>query len=144
MLEILVAITILLVISGISINSLLNWRSEKTLDSASDITIGVLEEVRNLTINGYGGSQHGVFLGKNDQITSFVGDVYVESDTSNIITLLPKNKIISTSTLGNLIVFKKFSGAIGTAGKIVIQDKNNASSTRTILLDSLGAVSLQK
>ena len=142
--EILVAIAILLVVGGVSVTSFLNWRSEKNIDSAADITLSVLEEARNLTINAYGGNQFGVYFGSDDRLVRFTGTTYNAGDISNVITLLPRNEIIATSTKGALIVFQKFTGSAGGAGTIVLTDKNNASTTRTMVIDNSGIVSIKK
>ena len=144
LIEILIAIAIMLVIAGVSVTSLLNWRREKTIDSASDIVLSVLQGARNLTVNAYQGNQYGVYFGENDRVISFTGTTYNPSDVSNIVTLLPAGEIISTSTLGTTIVFQKFSGGVLGSGSVAISDKNNASTTRTILIDISGAVSQKK
>jgi len=144
LIEILIAIAILLIIGGVSISPFLNWRREKAIDSASDITLSVLEEARNLTINAYKGNQYGVYLGTNDRLITFIGTTYDSGTTSNIVTMLPTNEIISTSTLGTSVVFQKFSGSAQGNGIIVLSDKNNASTTRTIIVDISGAVSQKK
>ena len=142
--EILISITILLVVGAVSIGPILNWRAQKKIDYASDITLSALKEARNLTVNAYGGNQYGVYLGQNDRIINFVGSSYNPSDASNTVTVLPGGEIISTSTLGTSIVFQKFTGNAGVSGSIILKDVTNASTTRTILVDISGIVSLQK
>lgn len=144
MVEILVAIAILLIIGGISVTSFINWRREKIIDSASDVTLSVLEEARNLTVNAYQGKQYGVYVGENDRLISFVGNSYNPSDSSNTITMLPAGEIISTSTLGTSIVFQKLSGYANGNGTIVISNKNNSSTTRTVVIDPSGVISVKK
>jgi prepilin-type N-terminal cleavage/methylation domain-containing protein len=144
MIEILIAIAILLIIGSVSVASFINWRREKKIDSASDITLSVLEEARAQTINAYQGKQYGVYFGVNDRLISFVGNVYNSSDISNKITMLPEGEIISTSTMGESIIFQKFSGSAGAGGNIVLKDHNNTSTTRTILIDNSGVISVKK
>jgi prepilin-type N-terminal cleavage/methylation domain-containing protein len=144
LIEIMIAITIILIIGAISVSAFINWQSEKKMDGASDIVASVLEESRGLTINAYGGNQYGVYLGTNDRVISFVGATYNPVTVSNTTTLIPSGVTISTSTLGTAVVFQKFSGSAGVGGIIVLSDNKNASNTRTIMVDTSGAVSVKK
>ena len=144
LIEVLIAITIILIVGAVSVSSFLDWRSQKMMDSAVDITLSTIEEARNLTVNAYQGNQYGVYLGENDKLISFTGALYNPSDSSNKTTLLPAGKIISTSTLGTSIVFQRFTGRAGGNGEVILKDGNNESNTRTILIDNSGIVSIKK
>lgn len=140
MIEIMVAVTILFGISAISASSFINWRNSKNIEAGTDIVLSVLKEARNLSVNGKGGDSYGVYFGETDKAILFRGVSYspplVVSTTS-----LPLNISISTSTLGETITFKKFSGNTNGNGIIIIKDNSNASNTRTINIEASGSLS---
>lgn len=138
--ETLIAITILLAIGTVSVSSFLNWRNAKNIEVGTDTVLSVLKEAKSLTVNGKGGDVYGVYLGVSDQVILFKGASYnpafVVSTTS-----LPANIIISTSTLGNSVLFQKFSGNANGNGIIIVKDNSNASNTRTINIEASGSLS---
>jgi prepilin-type N-terminal cleavage/methylation domain-containing protein len=144
LIEILIAIAVLSIIAGVSVTSFFNWRSQKTIDSASDIAISVLGQARNLTVNAYQGKQYGVYVGKNDRLITFVGNSYNQIDPLNTITMLPTDKIISTSSPEAYVIFQKLTGLATGLNSFVISDKSDASIMRKIFIDSTGVISIQK
>jgi len=138
--EVLIAITIILAIGTVSIFSFLNWRSAKKIETGADTVLSVLKEARNLSVSGKESSSYGVYFGDTDRVVLFKGESY-NSGLIVSTAYLPSGTIVSTSTLGTSVFFKRLSGNANGNGIIIVKDNSNASNTRTINIEVTGSLS---
>ena len=145
LIEIVVIIGIFIIILSISTFSFSKYKSQKQIEITIDSISSKLEEAKINALSGKNGKNFGIEFGTSTYIY-FSGNSYNPSDVTNQINNIDKNILITKNISGggNSIIFSRLSGKPLNTGTIIISDINNASSTASIDIGTLGDINVLK
>ncbi|MDO8728805.1 MAG: prepilin-type N-terminal cleavage/methylation domain-containing protein [bacterium] len=143
-LEILIAISIMVLMITIVSFSFSKLNSSQTLDTSADLVVSILNETRSLTLSAVDDSQYGVNF-EASQIVLFKGSIYLSADPSNVVTELNpqvglRNVILNGG--GTSVIFKRLTGNTVETGTVEIFLKASTTIFRTITISATGIVEL--
>lgn len=145
LIEILVATGILAVLLVISLARFGTFGQQVQLNTSSQQIISVLELARNQTVGSEDGTQYGVHFDiTNNQYVLFTGDDFAASTETREYDL-DKVEIYAVNLVpggSNDVVFERIRGDTTNPGDVRIRLIDDTSKTETILINSLGQVSL--
>tara|TARA_Y100000031_G_scaffold111703_1_gene123183 strand:+ start:14290 stop:14823 length:534 start_codon:yes stop_codon:yes gene_type:complete len=145
LIEIIIAISILLVISTLGLNAFTSFKKATDITSSSDTVLSQLIQARSKTLSAEYGEQYGVHF-EVDRATFFKGATYSPSDLDNQELILPVTVEISSISLsgsGSDVLFKKLTGETDNDGTITMNLKSDTSKTRTIVIRETGLAFVQ-
>lgn len=156
LIEILVAISILLIIFAMTIISFRSFQQEQLLFSSTEEIINILRFAQSKTLaSGEGaasqGSKYGVYFDISTdphQYTLFRGTDYASrpdpsSDEVNKISKLVEINLLDLLGLsGKEVVFDRLTGETANSGKISLRLKSDHSKTKTVGIKSSGKITL--
>ena len=122
-----------------------SFRNSKIIDVSADQVLSVINEARVKAVSSEDYSRFGVYF-ENGRIVFFKGDIFTESNLSNIETAFSPLVEISDISLnggGSNIIFQKLTGKTGNYGSLRIRLKSDNSKYKTISVKSTGVVNLQ-
>lgn len=140
--EILLALAILLVVSGMTFYSLSRLNTSAVLDKGVALAVSVIDEARTLTFSAKGDSQYGVHF-EDSNIILFKGSSYAPSSPDNVITSLDNRIAIKNITLsggGSDVIFKRLTGETDQAGTLEIYLKSSPDDVRAVRVQTTGVV----
>lgn len=141
--EILIALSIITVLLTIALNTLINYRNAKKLDTTTDSIAAKIEEAKSNSISGKNGQSYGIAIASSSY-TFWYGNTYSSSDPNNIVLTIADNLVLNTTLSGYNMKFERITGLPSNTGSITITDKNNASTTDSITIGTLGDISVIK
>lgn len=145
LIEIVVAVSILVVILVMIILGFSNFLATQKLGQLNEDIVSLMKKAREKTIASEGGFSYGVHVAA-DRVVVFRAPTYVEGDPNNEVYTLPADFFVSSTTLqggGSNITFQRLVGATASYGTITIQKRNNASLQKTIRIYETGIIEPQ-
>ena len=143
MIELLVAVTILVLATSLVLPGFNFFQKQSSLDGAGQEIISALRLAQNQTLASEGASSFGVYFA-NDKFTVFKGASFYPSSPDNNVHILNPSLRISDINLGggNFIVFDRLTGSTANYGSVKIEQVSDSAKNKTIFIDSSGVVSL--
>jgi prepilin-type N-terminal cleavage/methylation domain-containing protein len=145
LIEMLIVIGIIALLVGIGVNSFVSARNSKQLDVTLQAVASKLYEAKSSAISGKNGQNFGVKFNSSSYVY-FVGSSFNPSDSANVTFQIPSN-INMTYTLPGpdyAVIFSRMTGKPQVSGNITLTRTDNASSTQTIVIGTLGDISVIK
>lgn len=145
LIEILIATGILAILLVISLARFGTFGQQVQLNTSSQQIISVLELARNQTVGSEDGTQYGVHFDiTNNQYVLFKGNDFATStDTREYDLDKVEIYVVNLVPVGsNDVVFERIRGDTTNPGDVRIRLIDDTSKTETILINSLGQVSL--
>jgi len=138
--EILVVLAIVAVISSIAIFAFRSMNENQILDKSRLSILSVINEARSSSLSSKDSSDHGIYV-EEKKLTSFVGPIYIESDSRNIAYDLNSAVKIS-SPVPQSIVFKRTTGKLSTNDQIILimSLKNDINASSSIIIFPTGII----
>ncbi len=146
LIEIIIAISILLIVSTLGFNVFTSFKKTTDIASSSDMVLSQLTQARLKTLSAEYGEQYGVHF-ETDRTTFFKGAMYSVSDLDNQALVLPATVEISSISLsggGSDVLFKKLTGETDNDGTVIIRLKSGTSKTRTFTIRKTGLAFIQE
>ncbi|MEK7585743.1 MAG: hypothetical protein AAB477_00715 [Patescibacteria group bacterium] len=146
LIEIVIAISIIALISVVVILNLSKFRDERTLDNMTQDVISVLNKAKSDTISSLNSNSYGVHF-QTDKVVYFVGTTYNSSDAGNIVTNLDSSVTIPVSGGINLngggsdVTFTRLTGDTTKYGTIIIRLTSDATRQKTVTISQTGVIS---
>jgi hypothetical protein len=134
----------LLLLSIVSI-SFTSFRNAQTLENSVSEIISLIREARGKTLSSEDSSQYGLHF-EASRMVFFKGTVFKEpgpaAPYNREIQLSPLVEISSISLAGggSDVIFKRLTGGTNQYGSVVLRVKSDTSKTRTININSTGAI----
>lgn len=142
--ELLIAIAILGILSGIVINSLVSFRKNQALQKDTELVVELLNQARNQTISTKNLSQYGVHF-TSTTVTIFTGPTYSNGATGNQVFTLNSTDTILSITLtggGSDVIFNRLTGETSQNGTIVVSSPG-ITETKTVTIYKTGVIESQ-
>jgi len=135
LLEVLLSVTIIAMVAGLSLPFYLSFQTRNELDISTTTVVDMLRRAQNYSRNGNGDSQWGVAL-QSGNATLFKGSSYSARDTSY-------DETWSMGAVTNAgmseVTYSKVAAAPNTSGTITLTS-TPTNETRTITLNAKGMV----
>ena len=145
LIEIIIATSVLLVVSIIGVSAFSSFKGSVDLSSATDTTLTYLIQARSKTLSAENGMQYGVHA-ESGKIVLYEGAVYAAGSPGNEEIAIPGTIdffSISLNGGGSDVLFKKLSGETDNYGTIGIRLKSDVSRTKTISIRETGLATIQ-
>jgi type IV fimbrial biogenesis protein FimT len=140
LMEIVTAITIVLILLGIGIGTFYRQRSTSQIKPIADGIVAILEHAKADAVAGKNGSNFGVNFGSTTY-TYFSGSSYNASDPNNLVNTISSQFVINdTIAGGSSIIFARLSGTPSATGTITVSDTQDSSDTKIVSVGSGGEV----
>lgn len=142
-LEILIAVSILIILSALAIGSLSTFRDARELDRAVDEIFTLVREARSRTLSSEDDSQFGVHFETSNSVL-FKGTTFTMGAPSNK-TLILSNRveIYAINIPGSDVVFERLTGDANPSGDVSVRLKADPSESKTIIINSSGLIYVQ-
>ncbi len=144
LIEILMAISIIIVISSLALMSLSSFRSQQVLKSTTVDIMSILNKAKQNTLSSLNSTNYGVHF-ESGRVTLFVGPTYSQGIGTNEVTVF--DQAVEIPTVGGInvgggsdVVFERLTGET-LGGTIVVQLKSNTSKQKTITINKTGIIS---
>lgn len=147
--EIILAITIISVISYIVLFNLSSFRNEQALKNTTVDIVSILNKARENTLSSLNSTNYSVHF-ETDRVVLFIGAIYFPSLSTNEVTIfspsvtIPATGGINISGGGNDITFARLTGEVinGTIdSSIVVELVSDATKQKTITINKTGVIS---
>lgn len=140
LLEILIALSILVLMSVFLFGAFAEFQTMSTLVEAKSEIVGMLRDARTRTLASRNNTNYGVHFEETKAVL-FEGNTYNALAPSNEAYQLRFARI-SAINLGGAseIVFARLSGITSASGNIILESTRNASKTETITILATGVV----
>ncbi|MFA6463547.1 MAG: hypothetical protein WCV55_00920 [Candidatus Paceibacterota bacterium] len=135
-LELIMVVAVLFILGVISISGMSSISNKSYLSSDVEVVKSALLKARTMSINGIGGTEHGIYLASTS-VTIFQGTNVVGATTDSVYNL--SHGVISSVSLSNATTsfyFSKITGNPSAFGNLVLSEKN-ASTTITVYASGL-------
>jgi Tfp pilus assembly protein FimT len=143
--EILVAVTIVVLIAALVLAAFSDFRSRQTLGAVVEKTLAAFSAAHLDTISSKNDATYGVYL-KSGEVIYFQGVTYPgDNDTGNTHYTFPKVIEIANISLnggGSTVFYKRLSGATGNYGTFDVRVIGNPGTKTTITVNQTGATSI--
>ncbi len=145
LLEILIAISIVAIISGLMLATFSEFRSRQTLGAVVEKTLAAFSAAHLDTISSKNDATYGIYL-KSTEVIYFQGTTYPgDNDPGNVHYGFPK--VIQTANInlnggGSTIFYKRLSGATDNYGTFDVRIVGNPNTKTTITINQTGATSI--
>ena len=142
--EVLVAIAIGVILSGIAIVSFYNLNREQSLEDDVRSVTALLDLARTNAVSAKGDYAYGVLL-SSTTVRVFRTTSGLTSDYSDTYPLSPRNTLLNINLLSgqSYIIFSKNTGFANTSGSFDIVARGASSSKQTILIYKTGLAEKQ-
>ena len=139
LIEIVIAVTILVLIGALLFSAFRTFSTRHTLDGAAMEVRSVLAEARAQTLESLNDSAYGVHI-QSDRLVLFKGTTYVANDANNRTILMSSRITLSTSLTpsGSDVLFQRLTGKATQTGTVTVTLKSDATQTRTITITQSG------
>lgn len=144
LLETLVAVGIMMLISGLVLASLNSFRAQKTMDAAVEEVLAAFSQAHFDTISSRNDKQYGVHI-DIDKVVYFVGPTYSASTATNVIyRFVVPVEIVSISLAGggSDVLFDRLTGGTSQSGTFIIRAKSNNTLQTLVTINGTGAISI--
>ena len=142
-LEILIAVSVLIMLSVIVIGSFGAFRGARELDQASDDIVGFLREARSRTLASEDGSQFGVHF-ETSRTVLFKGNTFVDGALENKTAYPPRRvEIFNINIAGSNVLFERLTGRANPNGDVSVRLKSSPGQIRIIIIESSGNAYVQ-
>ena len=140
--EILIVIAILGILTGIIINSTLNFRRGAALNTETERVVAILNQARTQTLSSLNDLAYGVYFTTNT-VAIFSGSTYVASSVGEQIFNLDPQVIISNINLdgGQEVGFARLSGRSSASGNLSLTTTGGSNQRRVVIIYLAGIVS---
>ena len=140
--EVIVVVAILVMVVGIMLFSLTDFRRTQLLSGTTEQLIGLLNEARSRTLAAVEGAQHGVHLSAN-QLQLFQGVTYAGGTVKQTLAIDPA-LTLAYSLNGGVgdIIFQKLTGKTNQYGTATLSLASDSTKNRVISIESTGLVQL--
>ncbi len=144
LIEMLLAISIIFLMSGLILGPFSQFRTQKTLDATVEEVFAAFSRAHIDTISSLQDRQYGVHL-EADKVVYFVGTTYVSGASTNAEYELNSVIEIGSITLfggGSNVIFQRLSGATNESGTFEIRVKSEPTRKVVVTVNGTGAISL--
>ncbi len=141
-LELIIVIAIIGILTIVVLVPFSDFRAKQILNSETKLVESLIQEARSKTLASENDNQFGLYF-ESGQVTRFTGSDYVAGNADNKVFAL--HNLVELETVGltdNELIFDKISGQASEAGSITISLVADGASSRTILVNESGVVSL--
>lgn len=143
-LEVVVAISIITLMSVLVYAPFNDFRAQKTLDASVEKILSAFSQAHLDTISSKNNNQYGVHIAAGE-VVYFTGPTYATGTATNLIfTLPPAIEIYSISLTGggSDVLYQRLSGATNQNGTFKLRPKGRVSPVTTITVNKTGATSI--
>ena len=144
MVEVVIAVLIVGIISGVAIFAFSSLKNKQVLQNEVNNLISILEETRSLTTSGKEALNYGIFFEPNSNRTvQFRGDVYDPNSPTNKEYLLAPSVLILEVNLnggGTEVVFERLKGETNDFGSIVLGLVDATTTKETVEVYQTGTI----
>jgi len=140
MFELIIAISIMTILTVIAVGSFSQSVGPKALESQTAIVLSLIEQARNTTLSAKNASVYGVHF-ETSKAVLFAGATYSSTSVSNIVEPMhPKVQISNIALLGggNDIVFNRLTGETAQSGTITLSLVASSTQAKTITVFGTG------
>ncbi len=144
LIEMLLAVSIIFLMSGLILGPFSQFRTQKTLDATVEEVFAAFSRAHIDTISSLQDSQYGVHLDA-DKVVYFVGTTYVPGAVTNSeYELSSVIEIGSITLVGGVsdVIFQRLSGATNQSGTFEIRAKSDTTRKVVVTVNGTGAISL--
>ncbi|HVT75330.1 MAG TPA: prepilin-type N-terminal cleavage/methylation domain-containing protein [Candidatus Paceibacterota bacterium] len=139
--ELLISIGIIGLVTGISVQSYVNFSRAQSLAAASSALAGALRDARARTLASVGASQYGVKVDM-DMFTFFKGSAFSSSTAGNETFIFPYPVAASSSL--HIFTFARVTGNVSASGTIDLYLPGLPGvPSQTVSIQNTGLVSIQ-
>ncbi len=144
-LEILITLAIALILLGVSVTTLLNYRTSRELDTITDTIASKLEEARSNAMSGKNGTNFGLAFSTSTYIY-WSGSSYFQGAVENTIYPISSNLSITSTISGtdHAVMFARITGLPNVTGTTTITNNFNASTSDSIYIGPNGEITVVK
>lgn len=143
--EILLALSIILVVTGVVLMPFVSLRQTRLMQNVLDDTVSLLEIARIKTLGSINDETYGVHFA-DKKITLFQGGTYSEIDPNNADSNFPNGVEIAEIDLaggGEEIVFERLSGLASDYGTVTVRWLNDQLIQKQIIINRAGFVEVK-
>lgn len=143
--EILIAVTVLIMVSGIVLASFNRFRRRAVVQNAAGSVASLLREARALTLAARDGVAWGVHF-EATEVTLFKGPTFIAGAADNKLSRLDTLVRLATTSItggGSTILFKKISGETDNSATTTISLVSDSTVSRTVTVSASGIIELQ-
>lgn len=143
--ELLVVCGIALMLASVSVSTFASFSDYQNIDKNIDVVVSYLQKARNQTINAQNDSQFGVQFASSS-VALFQGTSYNSSAASNVVYNISEKVVLSSLSLTGgttTVYFSQITGKPSATGTALFKLKNNASTTKTVIIYGSGLVEVQ-
>lgn len=142
LIELLVAISVLVVLSALLITAFSSYNRGQALGAASADIRGLIEDARNRTLSSKGDSQYGVYFASTTA-TLFSGSAFDPGNPVNALDTVELHFYVTITGIAlnggsDHIVFERLTGATNDSGTITLAQVSNAAITEVIVIEPTG------
>jgi len=141
--EVVIAITIIVVIAIFAIRPFINFRHNQSLEIAVTGTLSLLDEARGATLSSRDDEVYGVHF-ESGRAVLFKGGVFTEPSSDNRGITFDERVTLSNIDLDggdDDVLFSRLTGETNDTGTLTFSLINNASTTRIINISKTGVSS---
>jgi prepilin-type N-terminal cleavage/methylation domain-containing protein len=145
LIEILITISILTLLLGISMTAFSALTDQQSLDRDVETAISYLLRARNQTITGENNNNYGVYFASTS-VTLFEGTAYAAGSSTNLVFNFNNRTYMETISLAggaNQVYFKKISGAPHATGTVTYRSSGLTNRQKLIRVYASGLVEVQ-
>lgn len=140
LIEIIIAISILAVVSVMIGLSLSSFVKSQNIKNTTENVVSLISEARAKTVNGYQGLVYSVYF-QSDRATLFSGTTFNSNAATNEVLMYGSNITATTITMsdaGSVLTFSKMSGGANPYGTISMSLDGQV--IKTISVNSAGSI----
>jgi len=144
LIEVLIAVSILTILTGLIAPGFSFFKKQSTLESATQEITQTLRLAQNRTLASEGDTNFGVYFEAN-KFVLFKGLVYSASATDNEVHNIDSSLTISSINFGGAVayvVFERLTGTTANYGSLVVRQASDTTQNKTIYVDQSGIISL--
>ena len=145
LIEVLIASSLIIIITLVTVSAFLSFRRTADLNSVIDGALGTLRDAERQTIESKNADQWSVHV-ESGRIVLFKGATFSEGASENIVFSLPPGISITNISLtggGSDIIFNRIVGDTVTGGSFVVQRNDTPGNNKTISVSSTGLIQAQ-
>ena len=145
LIELLIALSMVALISSIILASFSQFRSRQTLDASVEVVLAAFSAAHLDTISSKNDDIYGIYL-KQNEVIYFKGSPYPgDSDPGNVHYILPATLEVANISLsggGSAVFYKRLLGGTNNYGSFDVRVKANTTVKSTVTINQTGATSL--
>jgi prepilin-type N-terminal cleavage/methylation domain-containing protein len=140
LIEILVVLSVLVLITGLTLFSFRDLNRSQALDKNAMSLVSLLEEARSLTLASKDDSEYGVYFGP-EEVVLFKGEDFNSGEavrTFSLHSIVEMSDVLGGSS--DQVVFERLTGKASASGTVTLSLKNNPDSEKVIEIFLTGIV----